>query len=171
MHVKIRYEKLKDQELIYKLISEAFDTSDEEKLVRLLHTDHQSLISLVAETDDSSIIGQAIISKMTAEKDETLKIYALAPMSVAPKYQHQGIGSKLIEAIIKEAKKNNINAIFVLGHPSYYPKFGFKPATEYQIKCEYDVPADVFMILDLSAKLASLKGQTVYYAEEFGKIF
>lgn len=105
MHVKIRYEKLKDQELIYKLISEAFDTSNEEKLVRLLHTDHQSLISLVAETDDSSIIGQAIISKMTAEKDETLKIYALAPMSVAPKYQHQGIGSKLIEAIIKEAKK------------------------------------------------------------------
>ncbi|ORU77780.1 GNAT family N-acetyltransferase, partial [Francisella tularensis subsp. holarctica] len=44
-------------------------------------------------------------------------------------------------------------------------------ATEYQIKCEYDVPADVFMVLDLSAKLASLKGQTVYYAEEFGKIF
>lgn len=42
---------------------------------------------------------------MTAEKDETLKIYALAPMSMAPKYQHQGIGSKLIEAIIKEAKK------------------------------------------------------------------
>lgn len=108
---------------------------------------------------------------MTAEKDETLKIYALAPMSVAPKYQHQGIGSKLIEAIIKEAKKNNIDAIFVLGHPSYYPKFGFKPATEYQIKCEYDVPADVFMVLDLSAKLASLKGQTVYYAEECGKIF
>ncbi|MDE4992315.1 N-acetyltransferase, partial [Francisella tularensis subsp. holarctica] len=47
MHVKIRYEKLKDQELIYKLISEDFDTSHEEKLVRLLHTDHQSLISLV----------------------------------------------------------------------------------------------------------------------------
>ncbi|APC91140.1 MULTISPECIES: GNAT family N-acetyltransferase [Francisella] len=171
MHVKIRYEKLKDQELIYKLISEAFETSDEEKLVRLLHTDHQSLISLVAETDDNSIIGQAIISKMTAEKDDKLKISGLAPMCVAPRYQHQGIGTKLIEAIIKEARKNNIDAIFVLGHPSYYPQFGFKPAVEYQIKCEYDVPADVFMVLDLSAKLAQLKDQIVYYAEEFSKVF
>ncbi|AJI57267.1 acetyltransferase domain protein [Francisella philomiragia] len=171
MHVKIRYENLKDQEQIYKLISEAFDTSDEERLVRLLHTDHQSLISLVAETNDGNIIGQVILSKMTAEEADELKIYGLAPMSVAPKYQHKGIGTKLIEMMIKEAKKNNIDAIFVLGHPSYYPKFGFKATIEYKIKCEYDVPEDVFMVLDISNKLAKLKGQIVYYAEEFRKVF
>lgn len=114
-----------------------------------MHTDHQSLISLVAETDDNSISGQVIISKITAEKDNKLKIYGLAPMCVALRYQHQEIGTKFIEIIIKEARKNNIDAIFVLGHPSYYPKFGFKPAREYKIKYEYDVPADVFMVLNL----------------------
>jgi putative acetyltransferase len=58
-----------------------------------------------------------------------------------------------------------------LGHPSYYPKFGFKSTARYQIKCEYDVPDDVFMALDISGKLVFLKNQTVYYAEEFRKIF
>ncbi|AEI35850.1 GNAT family N-acetyltransferase [Francisella salina] len=171
MHVKIRYETLKDQEQIYNLISEAFDTKDEERLVRLLHTDHQSLISLVAETDNGNIIGQAILSKMTTEKSTNLKIYGLAPMSVVPEYQHKGIGTKLIEMMIKEARVNSIDAIFVLGHPSYYPKFGFKSTTTYKIKCEYDVPEDVFMVLDLSNKLDQLKDQKVYYAEEFRKVF
>ena len=85
---------------------------------------------------------------MTAEKDNKLKIYGLAPMCVALRYQHQEIGTKLVEIIIKEARKNNIDAIFVLGHPSYYPKFSFKPAREYKIKCKYDVQANVFMVLD-----------------------
>ncbi len=108
---------------------------------------------------------------MIAEKDNKLKIYGLAPICVALRYQHQEIGTKLIEIIIKKARKNNIDTIFILGYPSYYLKFGFKPAREYKIKCEYDVPADVFMVLDLSAKLGQLKGQTVYYAEEFRKVF
>lgn len=170
MNIDIRYEKLKDQELIYKLLSESFETNDEEKLVRLLHTDHQSLISLVADFNNE-IIGQIILSKMTAEEDETLEIYGLAPMCVAPEYQNQGVGTKLVEAVIREAKKNKIDGIFVLGHPNYYPRFGFKPTKEYKIKCEYDVPADVFMALDLSSRLSKLKGQIVFYAEEFKGAF
>lgn len=108
---------------------------------------------------------------MSAEKGESLNIYGLAPMCVAPEYQNQGIGTKLVEKVIQEAKKNNIDAIFVLGHPSYYPRFGFKPTSLYKIKCEYDVPADVFMVLDLSNKLHSIENQIVYYAEEFRKAF
>lgn len=169
MNINIRYEQLKDQESVYQLIASAFETDDEEKLVRLLHTDHQSLISLVAEVD-KTIVGQIVLSRMEA-KTSSINIYGLAPMSVSPEYQNQGIGTKLVEAVIKEAKKNNIDAIFVLGHPSYYPKFGFKPTSEYQIKCQYDVPSDVFMVLDLTNKLSALKGQTVYYAKEFGEVF
>lgn len=170
MNINIRYEKSEDQELIYSLISQSFETSDEEKLVRLLHTDHQSLISLVAEADNK-IVAQIILSKMTTENDSNIEIYGLAPMCVAPEYQNKGIGTKLVEAVIHEAKQNSIDAIFVLGHPNYYPKFGFKPAADYQIKCQYDVPVDVFMVLDLSSKLDLLKNQTVFYAEEFGKVF
>ncbi|ASG68375.1 N-acetyltransferase [Francisella halioticida] len=169
MNINIRYEQLKDQELVYELIASSFETDDEEKLVRLLHTDHQSLISLVAEVDNA-IVGQIILSKMVV-KNNNLNIYGLAPMSVSPKYQDQGIGTKLVEAVIKEAKKNNIDAIFVLGHPSYYPRFGFKPTVQYEIKCQYDVPSDVFMVLDLTQKLEFLKNQTVYYAKEFGEVF
>ncbi|MGQ4006452.1 N-acetyltransferase [Francisellaceae bacterium CB300] len=170
MSINIRYEKLEDQELIYSLIDECFESDDEEKLVRLLHTDNQSLVSLVAEVE-GKIVGQIILSKMTAENDSNLSIYGLAPMCVAPDYQKSGIGTRLIEKAIVEAKKNKIDAIFVLGHPKYYPKFGFKMTSLYQIKCEYDVPAEVFMALDISGKLVSLKNQTVYYAEEFGKVF
>ncbi|MED7788920.1 N-acetyltransferase [Francisella sp. 19X1-34] len=169
MNINIRYEQLKDQESVYQLIASSFETDDEEKLVRLLHTDHQSLISLVADIDNT-IVGQIVLSKMES-KASNISIFGLAPMSVAPKYQNQGIGSKLVETVIKEAKKNNIDAIFVLGHPSYYPRFGFKPTSEYQIKCQYDVPSDVFMVLDLTNKLSALKGQTVYYAKEFGEVF
>lgn len=166
----IRYEKLEDQELIYNLISQSFETDDEEKLVRLLHTDHQSLVSLVAEVD-GEIVGQIILSKMTTENDDDIQIYGLAPMCVAPECQNKGIGTKLVKAVIHEAKINNIDAVFVLGHPNYYPRFGFKPTKNYQIKCQYDVPADVFMVLDLSNKLDLLKNQTAFYAEEFGKVF
>ena len=162
MHINIRYEQLKDQESVYQLIASSFETDDEEKLVRLLHTDHQSLISLVAEIDNT-IVGQIVLSKMEV-KASNISIFCLAPMSVAPEYQNQGIGTKLVEAVIKEGK-NNIDAIFVLyilGHPSYYPRFGFKPTSEYGIKCQYDVPSNVFMVLDLTNKLELLKGQTVY---------
>ncbi|KEI34628.1 GNAT family N-acetyltransferase [Allofrancisella frigidaquae] len=170
MNIKIRHEQLADQELIYKLISNCFESGDEEKLVRLLHTDHQNLISLVAELDNQ-IIGQIILSKMSQDGIPNIDIYGLAPMCVSPNYQNLGIGAKLVEQVIQEAKKCNIDAIFVLGHPNYYPRFGFKPATEYNVKCEYDVPADVFMVLDLSGKLKKLHGKTVYYAEEFKEIF
>ena len=86
MSINIRYEKLEDQELIYSLIDECFESDDEEKLVRLLHTDNQSLVSLVAEVG-GKIVGQIILSKMTTEKDSNLSIYGLAPMCVAPDYQ------------------------------------------------------------------------------------
>lgn len=170
MSVNIRHERLQDQESVYQVISESFPTGDEEKLVRLLHTDHQSLISLIAQ-DSQKIVGQIILSKMTTEINSQLNIYGLAPMCVTPKYQNKKIGTELVNAIIVEAKKNNVDAIFVLGHPNYYPRFGFKPAKEYDIKSEYDVPAEMFMVLDLTEKLGLLKEQTVYYAEEFRKVF
>ena len=146
MDIRIRNEELKDQELIYNLISRCFETDDEQRLVRLLHTDHQSLISLVAELD-SEIVGQIILSKMAIQSQSELNIYGLAPMCVLPKYQNKGIGSKLIKAVIDQAKAKHIDAIFVLGHPNYYPKFGFKTTKLFSIKCEYDVPSEVFMVL------------------------
>ncbi|AXA33452.1 GNAT family N-acetyltransferase [Francisella adeliensis] len=170
MSIKIREEIYSDRDYTYGLLRECFEGDTEEKLVKLFHQDNQELISLVAEVD-SEIIGQIILSKMTAEDDSSLSIYGLAPMCVSPKYQKQGVGTKLIEKAIQEAKASNIDAIFVLGHPSYYPRFGFKLTNLYQIKCEYDVPADVFMVLDISNKLVKLENQTVYYAEEFGKVF
>lgn len=82
MNINIRYEQLKDQEAVYQLIASSFETDNEEKLVRLLHTDHQSLISLVAEIDNT-IVGQIVLSKMEA-RASNISIFGLAPMSVAP---------------------------------------------------------------------------------------
>jgi putative acetyltransferase len=88
-------------------------------------------------------------------------------MCVLPRYQHQGVGSALIRKVVIEAKRKHIDAIFVLGHPKYYPRFGFSQTDELNIFTEYDVPAEFFMVLDITRKLKNIENKTVCYAHEF----
>jgi putative acetyltransferase len=84
---------------------------------------------------------------------------ALGPMAVLPECQHQGIGSKLTEAGNRKLKDAGCRSILVVGHANYYPRFEFGPASEYGIKCEWDVPDEVFMLLVLDeAKMAGVSG-------------
>ncbi|APC96955.1 GNAT family N-acetyltransferase [Francisella frigiditurris] len=170
MNIIIRNEKLKDQEEIYKVIAQAFDSDDEVKLVRLLHARHHGVISLVAELG-GRVVGHIILSEMSCDDVDNIKIFGLGPMAVLPEYQHKGIGTKLVKSVIQSAKDSKIDAIFVLGHHNYYPKFGFHSTDEYKILSEYDVPAEVFMVFDITNKLKILENKTVKYAEEFSKVF
>jgi putative acetyltransferase len=89
---------------------------------------------------------------------------ALGPMAVLP--ERQGIGSKLIEAGNRKLKNAGYPFIIVVGHADYYPRFGFRPASEHGITCEWDVPDDVFMLLVLNqAKMEGVSGLATYRHE------
>ena len=91
---------------------------------------------------------------------------ALGPMAVLPQCQRRGIGSRLIEAGNRKLKDDGCPFIIVVGHADYYPRFGFKPASEHGIKCEWDVPDNVFMLLVLDqAKMAGVAGLAKYRPE------
>jgi putative acetyltransferase len=95
---------------------------------------------------------------------------ALGPMAVLPERQRQGIGSKLIETGNRKLMDAGCPFIIVVGHADYYPRFGFRPASEHGIKCEWDVPDDVFMLLVLDeTKMEGLSG-LARYRHEFSSV-
>jgi len=92
----------------------------------------------------------------------------LAPMAVLPAKQRQGIGTALVRAGLEECRRLSFEAVIVLGHADYYPRFGFVPASRYGLTCEYDVPDDVFMVLELSAGTLEGRSGVIRYHAAFG---
>lgn len=89
---------------------------------------------------------------------------ALAPMAVSNVLQHQGIGSALVRSGLEQCKKQGVQAVTVLGHPAYYPRFGFVPASGFAICCPWQVKEDAFMLLELNqGTLTGKSGQVVYH--------
>ena len=119
----IRDEAGRDAEAVYAVVSSAFGRSGEAQLVRDLHAAEDAVVALVAE-DDSNIIGHALLSRMAAP----FAALALAPVSVLPGRQRAGIGSALVREALRRAADNSWLAVFVLGDPKYYCRFGFSAA-------------------------------------------
>jgi putative acetyltransferase len=91
---------------------------------------------------------------------------ALVPMGVLPEYQRQGIGAKLVRTAIEKLKKRPCPFIIVLGHAEYYPRFGFEPASRYEIRSEWQVPDDAFIVLVLNEpEMSSISGVAKYRPE------
>jgi putative acetyltransferase len=116
----IRREGEADRAAIYRVVSDAFGGPAEAQLVDQLREDGDLILSLVAE-DAGEIIGHLALSKMTAP----CPALALAPLSVISSRRGGGVGSRLVEAAINEATEIGWRAIFVLGDPQYYRRFGF----------------------------------------------
>lgn len=86
-------------------------------------------------------------------------------MAVAPQHQRQGIGSKLVLAGLDRCRQLGCVAVVVLGHPSFYPRFGFRPASAFGIRCEYDAPDEAFMLVKLQVGgLDDAAGMVSYHA-------
>jgi putative acetyltransferase len=125
------------------------------------------LLSLVA-TLNERVVGHIMYSPVSVAGNVTGA--ALGSMAVLPEYQRQGIGSKLIEAGIQKLKDAGCPFIIVVGHADYYPRFGFRPASEHGIKCEWNVPDNVFMLLFLDqAKIEGVSG-LAKYRHEFSSV-
>ena len=163
----IRPETPEDSTAIRNVNEEAFGSSVEADLVEKLRSRQKYALSLVA-TDREKVIGHILFSPATIESESaSFEVITLAPMAVLPAYQRQGVGGQLVRAGIEECRNLGHEIVVVLGHPTYYPRFGFVPAKPRGIECEFEVPDEAWMLLELrEGALAGRKG-TVKFQPEF----
>ena len=160
--IEIRKEHPDDVTAIRDVNKRAFGQDQEGNIVDALRANGAVLLSLVA-TLDGRVVGHIMYSPLLV--GEVIGA-GLGPVAVLPEHQRQDIGSKLVLAGNEKLKDGGCPLIVVVGHPSFYPRFGFKPASTYGITCEWDVPDDVFMALVLDeAKMPGVVGMAKYRAE------
>lgn len=166
----IRQETNNDYEAVYSVVKQAFACAEhsdgtEQDLVNALRKGEAFVpqLSLVAEID-SSIVGHILFTEAKVGKDTVL---VLAPLSVLPKFQKQGVGAALIKEGHRIAKELGYEYSIVLGSENYYPRFGYLPAVQFGIEVPNDMPSANFMAIQLQENAKSISG-TVTYAKEFG---
>jgi putative acetyltransferase len=166
--ITIRTETAGDIPAIRQVNELAFGQPDEAHLVDALRSAAHPHISLVAECRGQSV-GHIFFSPVTlGAEDAAFPIFGLAPMAVLPEYQKQGIGSRLVREGLKECQRIGCDVVVVVGHPEYYPRFGFVPASQKGLRCEYSVPDEAFMVAEL--KPNALRGRGLLrYRPEFGR--
>ena len=150
MSIQIRSETEADKAAVFGINVAAFPTHAEARLVDSLRMSADPFVSLVA-AENQDVIGHIMFTPVKLEAFDKLHLMSLAPMAVSPSLQRGGVGTQLVKAGLQRCSALGVGAVAVLGHPEYYPRFGFRPSTQWGIKSEYDVPEDVFMMLELSA--------------------
>lgn len=164
--VLIRLEEPSDAAQVREVNDLAFGTTTESRLVNALR-DARGSVSLVA-TVDSRIIGHILFTPVTIEPPTAARVAGLGPMSVRPEHQRAGVGSLLVRAGLDECSRRGYQGVVVVGHPEYYPRFGFVPAHTQGLTCEFPVPPGVFMVLELEADALRAVSGLVRYHPEFG---
>lgn len=162
-NITVRAEQPEDAVAVRAVHLAAFPTAFEADLVARLRQRAQPAISRVAVVDDE-IAGHIFFSPVRISKRDDLKVMGLAPMAVRPAYQRQGIGAALVHSGLAGCQLLGYGAVVVLGHPGYYPRFGFTPAGQAGLRCVYDVPVEAFMMLELHpGYLQNVQGTVTYH--------
>jgi putative acetyltransferase len=166
----IREEAPEDRQAVRRVNELAFGRTQEAELVEALRESAHPHLSLVAELD-GQVVGHIFFSPVTIEDGASAYgAFGLGPMAVLPEHQRRGVGSQLVRRGLEECLLRGFEVMVVLGHPEYYPRFGFEPAKAKGLTCEFPVPDEVFMVKELRAgALEGLRG-LVKYHPEFGKV-
>lgn len=176
MEIAIREEKTDDFKAVFALIENAFESlqwSDhkEQFLVERLRKSKSFIpeLSIVAEIGNK-IVGHILMTKLKVKNDQNeFDSLALAPVSVLPEYQANGIGGMLIEQAHKKAKELGYKSVILLGHEKYYPRFGYQRADKFGIELPFEVPKENCMAIELvTGGLKGVRG-TVEYLKEFNE--
>lgn len=168
--MEIRQEDPRDYEAVHKVIEAAFAAAEqsdgsESPLVAALRNSPSFVpeLSLVA-VEDGKIVGHILFTRADVGGHPVL---ALAPLSVLPDCQRRGVGQALIRAGHRIAQNLGYDYSVVLGHPDYYPKTGYVPASRYGVKAPFDVPDACFMAARLNGRAGKITG-TMQYDAAFG---
>jgi len=159
----IRNEQSSDAEAIRALLLAAFPTDAEARLVDELRRAGHLTISLLAERA-GEIIGHIAFSPITVE--EKVAGLGLAPVAVHPSAHRTGLGARLIQEGLSSCRTAGAGLVVVLGDPAYYTRFGFKPASNWNLSDEYG-GGEAFQALELQPGAAPPSGGPVKYAPEF----
>lgn len=164
--IEIRNEIPQDYAGIRELNLLAFDNGPEANLVDLLRSSCKEYMAFVA-IDNQQIIGHMVFTPVPINGSNVTGM-GLAPMAVRPNRQRQGIGSKLVRHGLEFLKINGCPFVMVLGHPEYYPRFGFVKASKYKLQCQWDgVPEEAFLALVYDHSLMPISGGVARYRIEF----
>jgi len=164
--VQIRREVPSDIEAIHDVNEQAFETNAEAILVDRLREKGVVTLSLVAIEDDD-IVGHILFTPVTIELEKAkYDAVTLAPIAVLPEYQRRGIGASLIEYAFDECRRLGHNIVILIGHPEYYPRFGFVPAKPKGLFSEFEIPDDAWMVAELvDNALDSISGEVRFQPE------
>ena len=132
----IRVEQPGDRDIVRALNEHAFGGREEADIVEALHRANAVVVALVAEVG-AAVVGHILFSPVTVEHSNKPPLVGLAPMAVAPGYQKQGIGSVLVREGLVRCRAAGVEGVVVLGHAEDYPRFGFVPAQQFGLRCEY----------------------------------
>ncbi len=166
--IVIRSEQKKDWEAIHEVNRLAFEQEDEALLIQRIRDSSGFIpeLSLVA-IQEGRIVGHILFSRIDIECQHRNKpVLSLAPMAVHPDFQNQGIGTKLVIEGLRKSRKLGYEVVVVVGHPDYYPRFGFVPAREKRLEVPFPVPDEAFMVIELVPRaLEGIKGMVKYPSE------
>jgi len=164
--LRVREEMTRDRVGIRKLNRAAFGGNEEENLVDRLRKDGDFVASLVAVVGNE-VIGHVLFSRLAISGGgQSVSGAALAPMAVLPDRQGEGIGTRLIQTGLALCRSRGVEAILVLGHPTYYPRFGFSAETARGVAALFS--GDAFMALELKRGVLTAAGLTAMYPSAFG---
>lgn len=165
---KVRVETPTDHAAVAQITATAFNNVAEVQLITQLRQHSNECLSLVAE-QHAKLVGHIMFSPATLDNAAEIKLMALAPMAVSNVLQHQGIGSALVRAGLELCRQRGIDAVVVLGHAAYYPRFGFTPASRFNISGPWQVPDSNFMLLELTTGALKGKSGRVQYHPAFAQ--
>lgn len=166
----VRNEHEKDIDAVRDLNEAAFEGAAEAELVDLLRERADPYLALVEESKEGLIRGHIVFTPVTHIDRSDLRILGLGPMAVLPDFQRKSIGSGLVWEGLELCSARGFGAVVVLGHPEYYPRFGFVPASRFGIRSEYDVPDEVFMALEIEEGYLANAAGLVKYHPAFGEV-
>lgn len=164
---RTRPETADDRAAVHGVNTAAFPTPAEADLVDALRGDPGawlSGLSYIAEGPDGSVAAYALLTRCRVGDTPAL---ALAPVATAPEHQRQGAGRAVVRAVLEAARLRGEALVLVLGHPGYYPAFGFRPASGFGIRAGFDVPDEAMMALVLDDSVPVPMG-TIHYPAAFG---
>ena len=164
----IRDETAGDGPAVRMVLEEAFDTPLEAGIVETLRAGCEDRLSLVAERD-GDVVGHILFTPVVIDAAEgSIRGYGLAPMAVRSAWQRRGIGSALIAEGMTRLRAAGAPFVLVIGHPAYYPRFGFERASRYGVRCQWpEVPDEAVMLRVLDPAVAPRLAGLARYRPEF----